>query len=160
MFRYSSQINCSISNIFFQFIDQLLPFSLVRFLTNKGFHIFGLKFSSWAQGDASLIPRTRVIMLITIIFNPFDWLYLLLITGKTHSSPGLYVISKFVSLIPLSCKMVFAFERQALKTNASTFKSLLLEFTRAECVSDKRSTTSKQVNSSDRFTFYQCKKQA
>ena len=56
--------------------------------------------------------------------------------------------------------MVFAFERQALKTSASTFKSVLLEFARAECVSDKRSTTSKQVNSSDRFTLYQCKKQA
>ena len=44
-----------------------------------------LKFSVWEWADTLLIPMTRLIFLITVIFNSFDWLYLLLIVGKTNS---------------------------------------------------------------------------
>ena len=87
MFGYSiqsSQINCS-SVLFtekllafriccFQLIVQLFPFSLVRFLTNNSFHTFEASTRWWIEilrlGVG--LSRTRLILLITAIFNPFD----------------------------------------------------------------------------------------
>ena len=81
----------------FQLIVQLLPFSFVRFLTNNSFHIFE---ASWARVNIDTL---------------FYWLKLssvnlIVIAGKTNSFPRLQVISKFLGFIPLSSKMVFAFE--------------------------------------------------
>ena len=81
----------------FQLVVQLLPFSFVRFLTNNSFHVFE---GSWARVDIDTL---------------FYWLKLssvnlIVIAGKTNSFPRLQVISKFLGFIPLSSKMVFAFE--------------------------------------------------
>ena len=53
----------------------------------KGLPDVGLKLSGWERVDTSLIPRTCLFLLITVIFNPFDWLHLVLIAGKTNSLP-------------------------------------------------------------------------
>ena len=83
----------------FQLIVQFLPFSLVRFLTSNSFYAFE---ASTRLTDTLLIPRTRLILqLLTVIFNPFDSLYLLLIVAKTSSSPMLKVVSKCVALISM-----------------------------------------------------------
>ena len=66
----------------------------------------GFKFLGWGWAYSSLVPRTCFIILITLIFNLFDDLYLFIIVAKTKYFPRLQVISKFVSLIPLCWKMV------------------------------------------------------
>ena len=83
----------------FQLIVQFHPFILVRFLTSNSFYAFE---AFTRLTDTLLIPRTRLILqLLTVIFNPFDWLYLLLIAAKTKSSPLLKVISTCVALISM-----------------------------------------------------------
>ena len=95
----------------FQLIVQLLLFSFVRFLTNNSFHIFEASTKCWVEILKLGTGRCwYLILLIKVIFNRFDWLYILLNAGKTNSFPRLQVISKFLNLILLSSKMVFAFE--------------------------------------------------
>ena len=151
----SSQINCSsvwcflyinfwhfehfVFNLLFSFSPSALQDILPTIASKHLKHLtdVGLKFSGLGWADTSLIPRTHLILLITAIFNPFHWLYLLLIACKTNSFSRLKVISKFVS-----CKMVFALERQVSRINASSFKGYFLDFIHIECVANKRSTTS------------------
>ena len=99
---------------------QLLPFSLARFLlTTASTHLkhlpeVVLKFSGFGRANTLLISRTRLILFIKIIFNPFDLLYVL----------------------------VFAFERKVPRIKASVFKGHLLDFILVDSVVDKRSKTS------------------
>ena len=104
MFGYSiqsSQTNCSsvwcflhtyfwhlehfIFNLLFRFsfsaLQDFLPTIVSTYL--KHLPNVGLKFSGWGRANTSLIPRTRLILLVTVNLNPFGWLYLLLIAGKT-----------------------------------------------------------------------------
>ena len=127
----------------FQLIVQFLPFSLVRYLTNNSFHTFEASNRCWVEifrfgvGWYFVDSKNTPYLLITAIFNPFHWLYLLLIACKTNSFSRLKIISKFVS-----CKMVFALERQVSRINASSCKGYFLDFIHVECVVNKRSTTS------------------
>ena len=111
----------------FQLILQLLNFSLERFLTNNNFHIFegstrywqvgGELIHQWFQEDALfyLLQLSSIHLIGYIIF---------LLLAKPIP---FQFISTFVSLIPLSCKMVFAFKGQVSKINASAFKGHLLD---------------------------------
>ena len=58
----------------------------------------GLNFSGWERANILSIQKMRLILLITVIFNPFDYLYLRFMADKTSFFPRLQVISKFVSL--------------------------------------------------------------
>ena len=126
----------------FQLILQLLNFSLERFLTNNNFHIFegstrywqvgGELIHQWFQEDALfyLLQLSSIHLIGYIIF---------LLLAKPIP---FQFISTFVSLIPLSCKMFFAFKGQVSKINASAFKGHLLDFICVECVVYKLSTKS------------------
>ena len=92
----------------FGLIVQLLPFIIAGFLTNNSFHTFeactnvGQKFSGWGWDDTLLITRTRLILLITVIFNSFDWLYLLLTADKTNSFPVSNILNHFYKFVSSS----------------------------------------------------------
>ena len=95
----SSEINCSsissflhtnvwhfeqfVFNFWFRFSLSALQDFLPKAASTHLSHLpdVVLKFSDFGQANTFLIPGTRLILLITIIFNPFDLLYLLLENG-------------------------------------------------------------------------------
>ena len=90
---YCSFVSCFLhiniwyfEHIFHQLVVQVLSLCLQTIISTHLKHLsnVGLKFSGWGQVNTSLIPGTCLTLLIIVILNPFDWLFLLLIAGKTN----------------------------------------------------------------------------
>ena len=121
-----------LSNILFSTYFCASPFQPSKSSSKNSFHIFEAS-TRFCIGILRLAavrqfvgPRKCLILLIAVIFNRFDWLYFLFIAGKINIFPRLKVNSKFACFILLSCKKVFAFERQVSRKKASSFKGHLL----------------------------------
>ena len=99
-------------------------------------------FSTSGFRETSLTLRTRCILLIIRICEPFELQYHCLIEGGIKALSRLYVNSTLVNWMPLSARMVFAFDQHVSSIKAREFKGHLFVFILVEWIVDNKATTS------------------
>ena len=85
---------------------------------------------------------TRPILLLIRICNPFKLRYCRLTEESINVLPRLYVNSKLVDWMPLSTRVIFAYDLHVSNIKARAFKDHLLVFILVEWLVDNKSTTS------------------